>query len=208
MNNSKVYLQIQRMLPKYLGWCSIEKAYKLSDVILDNNLTYAVELGCFGGSSILPQALAFKHLSLGKVIGIDAWEREASLEDMHADQNIKWWGKLNYDEIKDGLENRLNTDGLFNYVELIKAKTDEVVNKFDDESIDLLHIDGNHSEIPSYRDATQWLPKVKKGGWVVFDDLSWSENGKNTTLKAYEFLLTKCKEDCVVNDCSFMRKYE
>lgn len=36
--------------------------------------------------------------------------------------------------------------------------------------IDLIHIDGDHSYEGVNADINAWLPKVKKGGFVIFDD--------------------------------------
>ena len=57
------------------GWCTLEKAIKMTEYIKDD-FKLCVELGVFGGKSLLPISLKCK----GKVIGIDAWEKEASLE--------------------------------------------------------------------------------------------------------------------------------
>jgi hypothetical protein len=43
---------------------------------IKDDFKLCVELGVFGGKSLLPISLKCK----GKVIGIDAWEKEASLE--------------------------------------------------------------------------------------------------------------------------------
>jgi hypothetical protein len=41
----------------------------------------------------------------------------------------------------------------------------------------MLHIDGNHSDETSYIDVTKWVPFVKQGGLIIYDDITWSENG-------------------------------
>ena len=40
--------------------------------------------------------------------------------------------------------------------------------------ISLLHIDGNHAYESVAADAEAWVPKVKPGGWIVFDDYVWA----------------------------------
>jgi hypothetical protein len=45
------------------------------------------------------------------------------------------------------------------------------------EDIELLHIDGNHSETTSLIDVTKWVPQVKKGGIIIFDDVNWVTTG-------------------------------
>jgi hypothetical protein len=40
--------------------------------------------------------------------------------------------------------------------------------------IDILHLDGNNSPDHAERDVRDWLPRVRPGGWVAFDDSHWA----------------------------------
>jgi hypothetical protein len=60
------------------------------------------------------------------------------------------------------------------------------------EQIDILHIDGNHSSITSFIDVIKWVPVVKKGGWIIVDDISWYENGVFTQAESVEWLDRNC----------------
>jgi hypothetical protein len=48
---------------------------------------------------------------------------------------------------------------------------DDEVNSFDDLSIDILHIDGDHSFKSVYQDCTLWSPKLKKNGVLLMHDV-------------------------------------
>ena len=98
--------------------------------------------------------------------------------------------------------------GVSEYCNIIRDKSENVVNQFLDSSLDLLHIDGNHSEILSYKDATLYLPKVKIGGYIVFDDIWWTEvDNYVTTRKAIIYLLETCEKiDIINNDCLLLKK--
>lgn len=52
---------------------------------------------------------------------------------------------------------------------------EELVNRFDDNSIDTVFIDLDHTYESVYRDIQLWLPKVKSGGILAGDDYrdSW-----------------------------------
>ena len=41
------------------------------------------------------------------------------------------------------------------------------------ESLDCIFIDGNHSSESVYNDINVWLPKLKNGGILSGDDISW-----------------------------------
>jgi hypothetical protein len=89
-----------------------------------------------------------------------------------------------------------------------EATAANVINEFKDESIDVLHIDGNHCEKLAYQDSVNYFSKVKKGGYIFFDDTSWSENGKTIlTEKGLNFLMQYCEKICLVGkDCMVLKK--
>jgi hypothetical protein len=47
-----------------------------------------------------------------------------------------------------------------------------VVDNYQDNSIDFLYVDGNHSYEAVLQDITLYYPKVKSGGLIIFDDYS------------------------------------
>ena len=48
---------------------------------------------------------------------------------------------------------------------------EDALDQFEDQSIDLLHIDGSHEYETIRKDFENWLPKVKKGGRILIHDL-------------------------------------
>jgi hypothetical protein len=122
--------------------------------------------------------------------------------------NIEWWGKENHKIIYDGFINHLDNYGLKEYSKILVNKSSDVVSNFGDETIDLLHIDGNHCERLSYEDATNYFPKLRKNGYIFFDDSTWIESGdKISTSKALEYLLQYCEHYTTVGkDCMILIK--
>jgi predicted O-methyltransferase YrrM len=200
--------KIQQILPTIHGWCTFEKASKFYNFIIEEKPNICVEIGVFGGSSLIPQAIALKENGSGTIFGIDPWSTDAALECMIDEDNKKWWGQLDLEDIYKHCQNNVNKYELQNYCTLIKDKAENAVTRFADESIDLLHIDGNHSEDLSYKDAVLYLPKVKSGGYIFFDDIYWTEGDNHaTTRKAIGYLLKSCdKVEVVNNDCLILKK--
>lgn len=165
------------------GWCSQYKASLLIDFILMTAPEVVVEIGVWGGKSLIPMAYALRENGKGKVYGIDPWSNADSVQGMDG-ANKEWWGSVNHQRILDGLIQKINQYGLQEQVQLIRKTSAEVEPIYD---IGLLHIDGNHSEECSYLDVIKWVPLMKRGGIIIFDDINWG-----TTTKAVEWLDANC----------------
>lgn len=203
---------IRLVLPTIEGWCTFEKAKLLVEKIIQAKPKVLVEIGVFGGSSLIPQALALKLNNQGMIHGIDPWTKDAALEGMIAPEHKDWWAKVDLDVIYEHCLMQIHNNGVESFVNLHRAKASDVVDQFADGGIDILHIDGNHSEEPAYQDAKLYLPKVKSGGFIFFDDIYWAEAPsageapKQTTRKAILLLLQSCERIGLVNDCMLLQK--
>jgi predicted O-methyltransferase YrrM len=203
--------EINHWLPKIPGWCSPAKAALMVKVIREYKPQLCIEIGTFAGSSLIPQALALKLNGSGIIYGIDPWRKEDALEEMIGEEHKAWWGKVDLDDMMAHCQHFIRHLGVGAQVHLLRDKAENVVDQFKDGSVDLLHIDGNHSEALAYRDATLWLPKVRPGGHIFFDDIFWAEGKpgeapKPTTRKAVMFLLEHCTRLDLIKDCMLMRK--
>lgn len=63
-----------------------------------------------------------------------------------------------------------NSELYSSFSRLLRMRFDEALEKFADESIELLHIDGEHTYEAVKRDFFRWWSKVKPGGVVVMHD--------------------------------------
>lgn len=199
---------LENQLSTIQGWCEKDKARKMYDLISETRPSLCVEIGIFGGSSLIPQALSLKHNAKGKIVGIDPWSNHCAVEEMENPANRAWWDIVDLESVYNHFLQKIKEYGLDSFVEIMKNKSCEVSNKFDDESIDILHIDGNHCEKLSFNDALLYYPKVKIGGYIFFDDINWSENSKDiSTEKGVKYLLQFCEKICIVGkDCMLMKK--
>lgn len=161
---------------KIEGWCSKEKALKMATLIKTND--FCVELGVWGGRSLLPMCFMTKNI----VIGIDAWSKNSALEGENSNSNNNWWLTVDYDKMFEYTKDLLTKYKCYNS-RIIRANSNEVHNFFQDESIDFLHQDSNHSETISCQEVELYNKKVKKNGIWVFDDTDWE-----TTKKAQKLL--------------------
>ncbi len=162
------------------GWCLLEKAKQLAQLVLDVRPSLVGELGVFGGRSLIPQALAMRETGGGVCFGVDTWSAEIAIEafdpsDADDAKQIAWWATIDMHEIYRGCAKAIEDLKLDDYCGLIRARSEYAAQLFALESIDILHIDGDHQQISSCRDVSLWLPRVKPGGYVWFDDTNWPQ---------------------------------
>ncbi len=153
------------------GWCPDEKARELRDLVRTHRPTLCVEIGVFGGKSLIPIAEGLRLNGGGVVHGIDPWTKTAALEGgAGGPEHVEWWGKIDLEVIYRDFMEAVVDRGLSEQVQVMRMTAEQAASRFSTGSIGLLHIDGNHSEATSTRDVRTWLPKVRPGGWIVMDD--------------------------------------
>jgi len=155
------------------GWCPLEKAVALSDLVVEAKPESIVEIGVYGGRSAVPMALAAQTYG-GVVHGVDPWSHAAALEGDVGSENAEWWGKLDLEAIYRGFLDGLCRFGVQDTVRVHRMTDTAALPLFADGSIGLLHVDGNHSAEVSMRYVEQWGPKVAPGGYLVMDDIDWA----------------------------------
>jgi len=197
------HLAIKRQAFAYMnelsGWCSEEKASVLIDLIIKSKPKVILEIGVFGGKSLVPMAYALKINKLGKIYGIDPWDTKASIEGAIDAGNKHFWAWVDHESILQHLIEKIEQFDLYEQIELIKSTSEDAEPIY---GIDILHIDGNHSDAASYLDVTKWAPYVQPGGVIIFDDINipWKENGVCPTHRAVEWLNVHCSKMAEFSD--------
>jgi len=127
-----------------------------------NNAIF-VEIGVWKGHSVLYLAERVKELKKNiKIYAIDTFEGS----EEHQESEL----------IKQGLlyETYLhNIEPLKEYITTIQGSSHDVHTQFENESIDFLFIDADHSYEAVKKDLKLWYPKVKKGGIISGHDYMW-----------------------------------
>jgi len=155
------------------GWCTLHKANWLVDNILSENLIHIVELGVFGGRSLLPMGGAVKLVGRGGyVLGVDSYSVEKQIEGMSAHPAHVEWGKaIDFESLHNLAMTEIRKADLQSHCGIVRAASSEIACLIG--MLDLLHIDACHSIISSCRDVETWVPKVRPGGLIVLDDCEW-----------------------------------
>lgn len=187
-------------MEQVVGWCSQLKASILIDIVLKTRPEKIVEIGVYGGKSLLPMAYALKACEKGIIYGIDPWSAFESVQWVKNENNRAFWSWVDHEGLLNTLADKIGLFHLSKHVILIQNTSEDAPII---EDIGILHIDGNHSDETSYIDVTKWVPHVKSGGWIIFDDMTWYEEGTFTTARAVDWLNKHChkmaefSEDCV-----------
>ncbi len=153
------------------GWLTDPQAKLLVDEVqfLKTGATI-VELGSWRGRSTALLGMAAAAADRGiRVYAVDHFmgsedERGTSHSDATLDKDGIY---------PDFLENLDKVGVLGRAVVPIVSTFAEAVSRFEDESVDLLFVDGSHSRGDTLDAFTRWARKVKPGGCVVFHDHNW-----------------------------------
>jgi hypothetical protein len=170
---------------KLEGWCSREKALVIARTVLQERPRTCVEIGIFGGRSLVPCAAALRHIGTGTIYGIEAWSPGVAIENTTSEDNDEWWSKVDFPGIKREFYRFVAATNLTPHVRLIEARSGRASALFD--QIDFLHIDGSHSMVNAAEDVILYARKVRSGGIIVFDDVNWQ-----STAPAREILSMLC----------------
>lgn len=178
---------IDHYIPPMEGWLDAARGHEMAELIIDTKPEVVLELGVFGGRSLVCQAFAIRENNKGKIYGIDPWKVETAVEHSQDEKNNEWWRKnITLEDIHRGCMRAIWDHHLDPWVVIIRAASQHVYQLFPN-NMDILYVDSNHSEISSCRDVENFVPRVKQGGHIWFDDADWA-----TTQKALGIIGTMC----------------
>lgn len=175
-----LHQQILKATDGMHGWCERGKRIALANLVLALYPKTIVEIGVWGGQSLIPMAMAARSISnptyRPKVIAIDPWDAEASVKGQDS-KDADWWGKQigqqHHEMVYQRFIAKLHELGLREIVEVIRKPSDAVNPP---PVIDIYHCDGNHSNQATV-DIMRFAPSIPSGGVCVLDDLNWSGGG-------------------------------
>ena len=181
--------EVLKEKPSFPGWCPEEKAKHIMNLLLANPSDVCVEIGVYGGSSFFPMASVLAFKKNGIAYAVDPWVNAACVEGYEETSNHnKYWGSVDLEKTMNTFIKGMHKNGLDAHYCIMRMSSAQAYRYFEDGSIDYIHIDGNHSEQSAIFDVRHWLPKVKKGGIICFDDAWWK-----STQAAIKILREQCE---------------
>lgn len=180
------------------GWTTPERACEMAEHILDTNAKVCVDIGVFAGRSTIAMGFAAREQCDAMVYGIDPWKIDSAVEGDNVEENAKWWKeRANLEQMHWQCMHVIWSHRLDQWVTIIRNASQYVHQLFP--VIDFINIDGAHSELASCRDVELYLPKLRPGAFLMFDDSDWG-----STQKALSMIEEQCE---LINDTGKARTY-
>jgi predicted O-methyltransferase YrrM len=153
------------------------KGQVLGRLITERGLQRIVEIGVYHGRCSVALSAAARRVTGARVWGIDPYCGDVYDDPGQghelADQITTFIAELDYDAVCAGMLQRMRDLGYGEVFTLLREPSLTAAEHFDPGTVDLLHIDGDHSRPAVEADLEAWLPRMRPGGIVVFDDVSW-----------------------------------
>ena len=179
------------------GWCSPKKAEAMMDLIFKTKPDVCVELGVFAGASLLPTAMALKHLNHGIVYAVDAWNEEKAIQYYEEDSPHRiWWGNQDMALHYNFFVTLIKKHKLNYHCIILKEQFESALSKID--HIDILHIDASHTNKGDFIDVKPYTSKIKKGGYIWFDGWATSPDLYEYLKSAYEIKKVVTAGQCIL----------
>lgn len=122
-----------------------------------------VEIGSFMGLSsiLMAQTLLRTGNHQARIYSVDTWEGSPEHQELDAIKDRKL-----FDIFKDNIQKA----GISSFIHPIRKSSTIAFEDFEDGSIDLLFVDGDHSFEGCYSDLVYWFPKLRTGGVLIGHD--------------------------------------
>jgi predicted O-methyltransferase YrrM len=147
---------------------------------IPNNPMICVEIGSFEGKGSLLIADKLCKNKDSKLYCIDPLDNKYVKDNA----NLSFW-----DNVCNGQKDKFyyNTKNYPNII-LLEGTSDDMISKIEDNTIDFVYIDGDHSPEQVYKDAINMLPKMKSNSIILFDDYEFNINNIKTSVGIDKFL--------------------
>ena len=152
------------------GWADEAKQLTLANLVLAIDARLIVEIGVWGGKSLIPMAMAAQSKGPCQVLAIDPWKAHESVMGQ-TDADAEWWNDQGkHDVVFNSFMRAREKLGLQNVITVLRQSSNETIPP---DEIDILHEDANHGP-QCLINVSRFAPKVRVGGFCILDDLEWT----------------------------------
>jgi predicted O-methyltransferase YrrM len=141
---------------------------------VENKPIRYAEIGVFYGANLISVANSYAAHPDSKLYGIDPW----------IDYNEYPEYKNEQSSIYDTFQRNIHRAGISDKLTILRDFSHRALQTLEDDSLDIIYIDGNHNPEYVLEDAVLTFRKVKIGGYIIFDDYGWG--GPDLTAKGID----------------------
>ena len=143
-------------------------SYKWTPIIpVSEQPVKIMEIGAYHGANTCSYMKSYARHPRSEIHCVDPWMDYDGYDEYQSKQHT------NYSLFIQNLA-RLSPEDLHK-VHLHRGLSETMIPRFADNMFDIIYIDGNHSLRYVLQDAIQSYHKIKRGGWIIFDDMQDKE---------------------------------
>jgi hypothetical protein len=171
-----LHLDSRTILQNNHAACSWPSIYydRLQTIVSICSPATIVEIGVAYGYHALDLLRRNPHLNY---FGVDPYVANYDLKDSFSSDVEKLFGltgQIAMDTLYETVNRNLELE-FPGRSTLIRSSSETIVQNFEDASIDMIFIDGDHRYEPVLRDLNLWFPKIRSGGVISGDDWDWKQ---------------------------------
>jgi predicted O-methyltransferase YrrM len=127
------------------------------------------EIGAFYGANLLSVASTYGAHPESVLIAIDPWTDYSEYPEYKGQQET----------IYETFQSNIQSSGFADKIVVKRGFSYDVLQTLEDNSFDMIYVDGNHESEFILEDGVLAFRKLKVGGYLIFDDYGWG--GEMTT---------------------------
>ena len=134
-----------------------------------------LEVGAYHGANICSYMKTYAQNDKTEINCIDPWYDYKGYNEYFLEQ------PSNYSIFLNNISKLIPTD--INKIYIHRGLSESIVPHFEENSFDIIYIDGNHEKRYVLEDSVNCFKKLKKDGWMIFDDMH--DNDVNESVYAF-----------------------
>lgn len=164
------------------GWFDYDDLYK-EQVRNATDGNKFVEIGSLFGKSASFMGVEIKNSNKKITLDcVDYWD-ERGVPELNIVNNTEFgFDKCGYNYVNHGKDiifevfnKNIESAGIKDIVTTRRMSSQEAYKLYENDSLDFIFIDGDHSYQGVYNDIKNWLPKLKRGKTIAGHDYHWNE---------------------------------
>jgi hypothetical protein len=150
--------------PYWFDQPRIDREQWITALVKEHGWIRGAELGVWKGRTFLFILENCPDLSM---VGVDLWAPQPENEGLETYDGEEWQHK----KFERNVRKQAKKFG--DRATIIKDWTTKAAEQVEDDSLDFIFVDADHSTEAVRNDIQTWWPKVKDTGWIIGHDINW-----------------------------------